>query len=342
MSKIKIFLIITVLLLFITSGQGFFKYFNKTHSQLKNILNTNEVVLNKHKSELQKKVLPLKANNSLTVKPATQDNYEEYQQPITTPKTKYYCARPTVDFYKTKKYYTLKTNLGEGYEKFLAELKTKLNKTFQRIEQELNITLNGTINLNISFQTSRADYEDIVRKYGKDPTGNIGKYIGYYQQSIVQFLSHEEGMRIAIHEAIHAFNHAYWGVTLRFLNEGMAEYYEGITSEGTIPEFDFQWIAQQSNPMQVNVLLYSDHDWHNDHHTKLYQNSKALFHFLMSQNKGRSALWQLLKEEKKEPCTTLENNTIIGIIQRNYLNFETDFDDWFRDGRGRYLNKNEY
>lgn len=342
MSNIKTFLIITVLLLFITSGQSFFKYFNKTQSHFISILNTNEVVLNKHSSELQKKENHLKANNSLAIKPTTQDIHEEYQQQITTPKTRYHCARPTVNFYKTKKYYTLKTNLGKGYEKFLTELKTKLNKAFQRIEKQLNITLNGTVNLNISFQTSRADYEDLVREYGKDPTGNIGIYIGYYQQSIVQLLNHEEGMRIAIHEAIHAFNHAYWGDTLRFLNEGMAEYYEGITSEGTIPRFDFQWIAQQDNPMQVDVLLYSDHDWHNDHHTELYQNSKALFHFLMSQHKGKKVLWQLLKEEKKEPCTTLENNTIVDIIQLNYLNYETDFDDWFRDGRDRYLNKNEY
>ncbi|MDU0353815.1 hypothetical protein RS130_07640 [Paraglaciecola aquimarina] len=112
-----------------------------------------------------------------------------------------------------QKYYELNTNLGEGYEGFLAELELRLNSVFLHFEQRLGITLDKSMKLNFVFQTTRQDYENYSWSLGKSPIGNQGRYISEINLSIVEMKSKEQAMTVAVHEAIHAFNFIYWGRT---------------------------------------------------------------------------------------------------------------------------------
>lgn len=260
---------------------------------------------------------------------------------LTTENQGYIKADGSEGYRILKKYYYLKTNLGESFKGFLNELNTKLNATFQHIESQLHITLNQAISLNLVFQTTRADYKDYLLKLGISPEGNQGIYLPANNLSIVEIKTYEQGIKTAIHEAIHAFNEAYWGDSLRFFNEGMAEYLESITSTGEIPPFDFSWLTHQHYPKQISTLLFSEVDWHGDQRHELYQNSKALFHFLMSHESGKKVVWKIMKLEMEEPCTTLPKEVIEKILFDIFPNHQQDFDYWFINGRDNFVNSKQ-
>ncbi len=256
---------------------------------------------------------------------------------ITTENQAYIKADGLGGYRTLKKYYHLKTNLGENSKGFLNELNAKLNSTFQHIESQLRITLNQAITLNLVFQTTRADYENYLLKLGISPEGNQGIYLSPDNLSIVEIQTYEQGVKTAIHEAVHAFNNAYWGSSLRFFNEGMAEYLESITTTGSIPPFDFSWLTHQHYPKQISTLLFSEVDWHGNQRHELYQNSKALFHFLMSHESGRKVIWAIMQNEMEEPCTTLPKEVIEKILFDIFPNHQQDFDYWFINGRDDFV-----
>jgi hypothetical protein len=241
-----------------------------------------------------------------------------------------------------KKYYELNTNLGEGYEAFLVELRTKLDGAFQKVETTLGITLNKTITLNMVFQTTRIDYEDYISSQGKSAVGNQGMYIPSKNLSIVEIKNHKQGIATAIHEATHAFSYAYWGDSVTFFSEGIAEYLESITLNGSIPPFDFLPIKHQQEPLRVSTLLFSEFDWHGDRNNELYQNSKALFYFLMSNQQGRKVILKIMQLETQEPCTTLSVREIEDVLAETYPNNEQEFLHWFSDNLFIFLNEKRW
>lgn len=307
------------------------------------------VSADKHNAQIaksyQRQVTPPNKNTN------TSQPKQVHQKIKSTPK--YSCARPSLEKMTTvkrtyfqengqqhtkviKKYYELNTNLGEGYEAFLVELKTKLDGAFQKVETTLGITLNKTITLNMVFQTTRIDYEDYVSSQGRSAVGNQGIYIPSKNLSIVEIKNYNQGVGTAIHEAIHAFSYAYWGDSVTFFSEGIAEYLESITLNGSIPPFDFLPIKHQQEPLRVSTLLFSEADWHGDRNNELYQNSKALFYFLMSNRQGRKVILKIMQLEMEEPCTTLSIGVIEEVLLDTYLNHEQEFLYWFSDNRQIY------
>ena len=256
---------------------------------------------------------------------------------ITTIKQPFIRDDGTRTFKELKKYYELNTNLGEGFEPFLAELKIKLNAAFQHIEQKLGIQLNRAITLNLVFQTTREDYEDYITEIGLSPEGSQGMYVYPDNIAVIEYKDYQQGMRTAIHEAIHAFNRAYWGSSLRFFNEGMAEYLEAISLNGSMPAFDFSPLTSQHYPLQISVLLFSEINWHGSQQHELYENSKALFYFLMNNNIGRKIFWTLMKQEMQDPCSTLPKEDITDVFFEMFPNHQQEFDYWFSDGLSAFL-----
>lgn len=236
-----------------------------------------------------------------------------------------------------KKYYELSTNLDKQSGDFITELNNKLFQVFQLIESRFNIDLKRKVNVNLIYQGSRIDYEDYLKELGHSAEGSMGKYLYPEHISVIEMRNYEQAMQTSIHEAVHAFNQSYWGLTLRFFNEGLAEYFENITEEGDFLPFNFSGLRHQDFPMKIDVLLFSEIDWHGDTQHKLYQNSNALIHFLMSNKKGREIIWEIMKLERKETCSVLSKNTILDILFEIYPNHQQDFDYWFKDGLALFL-----
>ncbi|WP_426359687.1 hypothetical protein ACPUVO_05530 [Pseudocolwellia sp. HL-MZ19] len=237
----------------------------------------------------------------------------------------------------TKKYYVLTTNLDDQSGVFTNELNQKLFFVFQHIENEFNINFSHKLDLSIAYQGSRTDYEDYVMEQGRSPEGTIGVYLYPEHASVIEFIDHKQAITTSIHETIHAFNRSYWGELLRFFNEGMAEYFEKVAISGEFKAFDFSGLQDQKYPMEIENLLFSETDWHGDNNHKLYQNSNALFHFLMSNEKGRSLIWEIMQLEKEESCSVLPESTILEVLFEMYPNHQQEFDYWFEDGLALFL-----
>jgi hypothetical protein len=247
------------------------------------------------------------------------------------------CKRPE-KLVLTNQYFQLNTNLNTKSDSFTLELKKKLNTAFQHIERSLNTELNQTVLLTMLFSSTRADYEDLARKYRREPEGTQGMYISYHNVSLIDVKNYEQGIKVGVHEAIHALNYTYFGYTLRFINEGMAEYYQAISENGDIQLFDFTWLKHRQYPEQISTILFSKTDWHGVKTHELYQQSKALFYFLMSNESGRQVLRAILTKEMEDPCTVLSEDDIEQLLFEVYPNHQQEFDYWFEDGLNNFIN----
>ena len=348
--KVTLLLMIIIMLVSLTFGHKLYGYVQQVFDQVLSaykvnnpttfISQTDNIKSNSHPKENQ---LPKSANNQKRTFPqpkATQKSLcpRPPLKEITTKTQTYVKEDGSVDYKEIKQYYFLNTNLGNNADVFLNELNLKLYATFERIENQLGISLNYAITLNLIFHSTRTGYENKVRELGGSPEGTQGMYIYPNNVSIISVQNYEQGIKTAIHEAIHAFNKAYWGSSLRFFNEGMAEYFESITAEGLIPPFNFSRLTHQQYPKQISTLLFSEIDWHSDNTHELYQNSKALFHFLMSHERGRQVVRKIMELEKEDPCTILSNDNIEILLIELFLNHQQEFDYWFANGLNHFVN----
>lgn len=250
------------------------------------------------------------------------------------------CLRPD-EVSHNNGYFKLDTNLDANSHKFVSELDKKVNTTFSNLEQTLEVKFEHTIPLDIYFKVTKEDYDNFVLEHGASPKGTQGKYLNWHNISIVHFINYEQGIRVAVHEAVHALNYYYWGITQRFFNEGIAQYYENISENGHIPPFDFYWFTEPQYPLMVTNLLFSKMDWHGSTEYELYQQSSALIYFLMNNEQGKRVIWRILELEGEDPCSSLSNDEIEDVFREEYENYQQEFDNWFKEGIYEYLEKNK-
>lgn len=91
-------------------------------------------------------------------------------------------------------------------------------------------------------------------------------------------------MRTAIHEAVHAINKAILGTTPRWLNEGLAEYFEYTNNSMQLVSIDphLSWISNKhiaQSVFTINWLIGLDNKWQTADDTKLYASSWAAIYF---------------------------------------------------------------
>lgn len=330
--KINTYLIVlSVILAFLTFKNDIINYLKLTYE---NIFSHPEVATKKALIDDQK----IKHKPTIKLNNQYKNNIYIPDEPLRLkPKNNLNKCLPETNNTSSNSSFTLTTNLSTQSALFLNNLNHKLNLTFKHIENSLTINLHKNIMLDMVFQTSDTDYENYVMLHGRQVGDHQGLYLFPEHIAIINASDFSRTTEIALHEAVHAFNQSYWGYSLRFLNEGMAQYFENITTNGTIPPFDFSALAHRQYPMQISTLLFSDTDWHGDNTNELYQNSKALFYFLMSTLKGRLVIKEIMLLEKENPCSTLPKSTFEEVLFDIFPNHQQAFDYWFSDGVNSFL-----
>lgn len=337
------FIILVLAFVFIRSissdeTQGLLNKLNATNEVLKQSINNN---VSKTKAPELEKVYIEQFPTQLSPKP----KIETCSAPLLSAVTLHQKTTVGVDdasnTESVKKYYELNTNLNKQNDNFSTELNQKLFHVFRTIENSFSINLKKKVNLNLVYQSNRTDYENYLVKLQRSAGRSIGKYLYPEHISVIEIRNYEQAMQTSVHEAIHAFNQSYWGYTLRFFNEGLAEYFENMTIDGKLAAFNFSGLREQAFPMEIDVLLFSDTDWHGNTQHKLYQNSNALIHFLMSNQQGRKVIWEIMKLEKEDTCSVLPKGTIVDMLFEIYPNHQQDFDYWFQDGLALFLQNEE-
>ena len=201
---------------------------------------------------------------------------------------------------------------------------------------------------------SRDDYESEVEKLSPTLTSTQGVYSRKAVSAIVNYKNEQQALRTATHEAVHALNHAFIGATPNWLNEGLAEYFEMMTTTAQVPEItpNFSWLDAQYRfrytAYDFVILVNSEHIWHNGPRIEtsiLYANSWYWMFYLMSSNEGLNALAKLLKRERASPCSVMSAEQTHRFLSELLPYLESDFRAWEYDNLGDHrfhiLHENE-
>jgi len=177
------------------------------------------------------------------------------------------------------------------------------------------------------------DFADFMVSRGDDPINFAGVFFSGSNLAVIKYENKEQALTVAAHEAVHAINRAIFGATPRFLNEGLAKYFETRDSSGQPSDYELpKWVDKQDANAQLldfYTLMYSEQDWHSTNNDSLYMSGIAWTHFLVSSELGLEAMIQLLTTKINSPCDTLTPEQIIDTLFQVYPNFEQDFYYWF-------------
>ena len=187
---------------------------------------------------------------------------------------------------------------------------------------------------------------DSIRTYSKffrsyyprsNPNLTLGFYSGrHYIAAARNHSGKEQVVSTSVHEATHVFNHANFGVIPRWLNEGLAEYIEQMSF--TYPSFTIkpsqEWLVRiKKTPLTLEQLFSSQtRDWSAGSSLNYYAHGGALIYFLMSSDKGKSALSSVLQQHAVHSCdqnTQVDTRSVLLANYQGGINqLQQDFSKW--------------
>lgn len=209
-------------------------------------------------------------------------------------------------------------------------LSTKLNAVFRGYTSIVGLDAMQKVTLTIKVLPNRREYEQAVRSYGGDPKGSVGIYFGRHNLALVEQRSQYATMQTAVHEAVHAINQAVIGYSPRWLNEGLAGYFQTIKVNmqvGTVypnsARLDSGYI--KGNILPPYDLINAESDWKSYNTDLMYKSSWAAIHFLMSTAKGRQSLKTLMLYEQIERCRSLNHQESSKLLAEHFPNLHDRF-----------------
>ncbi|NVK23475.1 MAG: hypothetical protein HWE10_00980 [Gammaproteobacteria bacterium] len=234
---------------------------------------------------------------------------------------------------------------------FTEQLESRLDEVFFQYNQWLNVSTEDVlpvVRLQMIFlpndEQNDVSFSRFLKERGIDDESIQGLYLPGSQLAVIKVMSIEQALNTAVHEAIHAINHVYFGQLPRFINEGIAEYFESNsstyspelesskidseTSQSKLPE----WIDLSSpydDLLDFYTLLYSEVDWHTSNNRSLYFSGSVWFQFLLGAEQGQFALSNILQSKFYEPCEQLTAEEVGNALSESYPLFEQDFNYWF-------------
>ncbi|WP_081310500.1 DUF1570 domain-containing protein [Pseudoalteromonas luteoviolacea] len=213
---------------------------------------------------------------------------------------------------------------------FKNTLSSRLNAIFRGYTGIVGLKAMRKVTLRIQVLPSRGLYERTVKAYGGEPSGTAGVYFGTKNTAFVEQTSYEATMQTAIHEAVHAINQAVIGFSPRWLNEGLAEYFETVEVSMQVGEVKPNNHIAKSGYIKGQVLrpsqlIGAEDTWQSSDPATLYRSSWAFVHFLMSSSHGKQSLKALMLQEQKEPCSSLDYANVKRVLNGSYPNMQSAY-----------------
>lgn len=217
---------------------------------------------------------------------------------------------------------------------FQDRLTVRVEKAYQVLAQLIPDSLLGQVDVNLWVFDSRQDYEVFQRKHA--PTvaaASQGFHNSENNIAAAWRSSDEQIIATSVHESVHVMNAGMFGHLPRWLNEGMAEYIEGIHVYGQAADITVadDWLQRlQGKRLRFDDLFRADDaQWQGGMRLDLYAHSWGLVYFLMSSEPGREILGEILVSAAKNPCQLLNGKDF---LQRRYpgglSGLESQFDRW--------------
>ncbi|WP_339144730.1 DUF1570 domain-containing protein [Pseudoalteromonas galatheae] len=215
-------------------------------------------------------------------------------------------------------------------EKFKNTLSAKLNAVFRGYTSIVGLDAMQKVTLRIKVLPNRREYERVVKSYGGNPKGNVGLYLGRYNLALVEQRNHHATMQTAVHEAVHAINQAVIGYTPRWLNEGLAGYFQTVKvmmQIGTVAPNQARLHRGyiKGRVLSPYELINAESKWKSYNSELMYKSSWATIHFMMSTTNGRLSLKKLMLQEQTERCRALSNRESQALLRAHYPNIVDRF-----------------
>lgn len=227
---------------------------------------------------------------------------------------------------------------------FTEHLSSALNRVYLTYETWFGKAFLQKANIQLIIAASDNDYLTLLeeRDIGHLSSLTGGVYIPTYNIAFVNRARRGNEfddfrtMRVAIHESVHAINFALFGFTSRWINEGLAEFFESYIDPDKTPDpiNTKTWIRRAAGeyvPAPLDKLIYSSTDWIQDQDSVhyLYASSWSYIHFLQQSTQGRQVLADLLSVESSSPCSIQEPSLAITTIEEQIPDIYFDYNTWF-------------
>ena len=236
-----------------------------------------------------------------------------------------------------KDYFDLSTNTRNVQlpAEFTSELRARITKTYQILSRMIALEKIQRVAVNMELLGNQADYQKARQRYAKNISANsLGFYSGNHNLAVVLASHNEQTAKTALHEAAHVINHGIMMATPRWLNEGLAEYFEQLkafASAATVHpnSYALNYLRQHGNRPLAEFLR--DERWQDSNNQRNYATAWGLIYFLMDSRNNRALLAELLNQVTDDRCA---NTDTAAWLQRRYpggvRKLEQDFRRWMQ------------
>ena len=194
------------------------------------------------------------------------------------------------------------------------------------------------VQLNLVFSHSKREYDALQKSKAPTATASQGFYSSKHNLAAVWYKNEQQARRTAIHEAVHVINSGLFGNTPRWLNEGLAEYFEtikvsGLAAKITPPNWHQKPTLQR---MSLRTVVYSkNQNWKGSNQHSMYVASHYFVYFLMSTPNGKQLIKKIFKHLAENRCQQHDLPSIFANYPSGFYGLEKDWKKWMRKGKYR-------
>lgn len=196
------------------------------------------------------------------------------------------------------------------------------------------------MSLDIALYPDRESY----RRYAETVTGrDMSNSGGFYRHSNNEAVTYmhsnpDKTFEFAKHESTHVMVTGMLGLTPKWLNEGLADYFSSLFLSGPGEEVREkpEWRALARQTLQEgdagrleSLLSLNARGWNGADRNRHYALSWALVYFLMSSTEGKASIGVLLQQSAKRRARTINS---VALLDKNYpggwKQLQQDFQAW--------------
>lgn len=218
---------------------------------------------------------------------------------------------------------------------FRGQVELRANKAYEMLAGLVSELQRNKVSLNIVLAEGRPEFEAYAENIGYFGAANTtGFYrMGNNQAVVLMSSDTNQALNVATHESVHVINAGLYGLTPRWLNEGLADYLEGMKLSGQVMEIFWG----SNGPVEIDDLIYlgelvsaTDQDWNGPLRQKLYASSRAFVYFLLSTSEGRAWLSDYLTLKSSRVCDRLTEEPFLNLHFGSLVNADQQFRVWMQ------------
>ncbi len=194
------------------------------------------------------------------------------------------------------------------------------------------------VSVNLTFAHSKKDYQIIQQAKAPALTQSQGFYTSNGNFAAVWFRNEEQAKSTAIHEATHVINSGLFGVSPKWLNEGLAEYFERMNIFGLavkVSPRDWRKFPEVIQMRLSRLLAENPRDWQGKSQSSMYLASHSIVHFLMSSPKGKVIIKKLFVHLAENRCAKTNIRGVLNQYPNGISALEREWRQWMLDEKYR-------